>query len=176
MEIIVNIDVSKDRLDVHVFAIRGGILGEQRPRRGRGPGSAARSSVAVRCRIGGDRGFERLAVAALAGAGLAVVVVNPAQVRAYISCGTKRHGKRLDSQDSRSFLSNRHPLLSMQPLMSRSMSNSASMRFTSPAISFNLEVDIQPARLQTAKAGNVDPTARQRIGAVFTGACLHLPS
>lgn len=35
-------------------------------------------------------GFERLAVAALAGAGLAVVVVNPAQVRAYANALGKR--------------------------------------------------------------------------------------
>lgn len=90
MEIIVGIDVSKDRLDVHVLpsgeafwvsndhAGVEGLVGQL----------GGLSPVVVGLEATG--GFERLAVAALAGAGLAVVVVNPAQVRAYANALGKR--------------------------------------------------------------------------------------
>ncbi|HZB56713.1 MAG TPA: IS110 family transposase [Reyranella sp.] len=90
MEIIVGIDVSKDRLDVHVlpsgeaFWVGNDHAGvEDLVRR-----LAALSPSVVGLEATG--GFERLAVAALAGAGLAVVVVNPAQVRAYANALGKR--------------------------------------------------------------------------------------
>lgn len=90
MEIIVGIDVSKDRLDVHVlpsgeaFWVSNDHAGvEDLIRR-----------LAVFCPsvvgLEATGGFERLAVAALASAGLAVVVVNPAQVRAYANALGKR--------------------------------------------------------------------------------------
>jgi transposase len=90
MEIIVGIDVSKDRLDVHVlpsgeaFSVDNDHAGvEDLVRR-----LAALSPAVVGLEATGS--FERLAVAALAGAGLAVVVVNPAQVRAYANALGKR--------------------------------------------------------------------------------------
>ncbi|MES0038591.1 IS110 family transposase [Mesorhizobium sp. M0046] len=90
MEIIVGIDVSKDRLDVHVlpsgeaFSVENDHAGvEVLVRR-----LAALSPAVVGLESTGS--FERLAVAALAGAGLAIVVVNPAQVRAYANALGKR--------------------------------------------------------------------------------------
>jgi transposase len=80
--IYVGIDVSKDRLDVHV-----------RPREERFAVSrtgAGIAELAERLRplaprtvaIEATGGFETVVAAGLAGAGLAVAVVNPAQVRA----------------------------------------------------------------------------------------------
>jgi transposase len=90
MEIIVGIDVSKDQLDVHVlpsgaaFWVSNDHAGvEDLVQR-----LAALSPSVVGLEATG--GFERLAVAALAGAGLAVVVVNPAHVRAYAQALGKR--------------------------------------------------------------------------------------
>ncbi|WP_095198713.1 IS110 family transposase [Mesorhizobium carmichaelinearum] len=90
MEIIVGIDVSKDRLDVHIapsaeaFWLGNDHAGvEDLVRR-----LAALSPTAIGLEATG--GFENLAVAALAGAGLAIVVVNPAQVRAYANALGKR--------------------------------------------------------------------------------------
>lgn len=90
MDIIVGIDVSKDRLDVHVapsgdhFVIRNDHAGVD--------------ELASRLRLFGadvvaleaTGGFERLAVAGLSGAGLAVIVVNPAQVRSYANALGRR--------------------------------------------------------------------------------------
>ena len=88
--IYVGIDVSKDRLDVHVvpsgeaFRLGNDHAGvEDLVRR-----LAALSPSVVGLEATGS--FERLAVAALAGAGLAVVVLNPAQVRAYANALGKR--------------------------------------------------------------------------------------
>lgn len=81
--VVVGIDVSKDRLDIHVLPSGQGFalanddagvrelcarLGRLRPER-----------VALEA----TGGLETLSVAALSGAGLPVVVVNPAQVRAF---------------------------------------------------------------------------------------------
>ena len=90
MEIIVGIDVSKDRLDVHVlpsgeaFWVSNDHAGVE---------DLIERLVGLSPSIVGleaTGGFERLAVATLAGAGLAVVVVNPAQVRAYANALGKR--------------------------------------------------------------------------------------
>ncbi len=79
----VGIDVSRDRLDVHVlpdgaaFAVArdGKGLGELVERlRPLGPDLVA---------VEATGGFETIVAAALAGAGLPLVVVNPAQVRHY---------------------------------------------------------------------------------------------
>lgn len=90
MEVFVGIDVSKDRLDVHVlpqgeaFAVtrdgKGleqliGRLQEQKP-----------ALVAVEA----TGGFEIIVAAALAGAGLPLVVVNPAQIRHFAQAVGKR--------------------------------------------------------------------------------------
>ncbi|TGQ61894.1 IS110 family transposase, partial [bacterium M00.F.Ca.ET.205.01.1.1] len=90
MEIVVGIDVSKDRLDVHVlpsgeaFSVGNDHAGmEDLARR-----LAAFSPTAIGLEATG--GYEQLAVATLASAGLSVVVVNPAQVRAFANALGKR--------------------------------------------------------------------------------------
>jgi transposase len=90
MEIIVGIDVSKDRLDVHVLPSGEAfwISNDQAGVEDLVQRLAALSPSVVGLEATG--GFERLAVAALAGAGLAVVVVNPAHVRAYAQALGKR--------------------------------------------------------------------------------------
>lgn len=84
MEITVGIDVSKARLDVHLHPLREHFVVDN-----------DEAGVAALCvRLLGLKGvqavgleasgrYERLAVAALAEAGLPVMVLNPAQVRAY---------------------------------------------------------------------------------------------
>jgi transposase len=90
MEIIVGIDVSKDRLDVHVLPSGEAfwVSNDQAGVEDLVQRLAALSPFVVGLEATG--GFERLAVAALAGAGLAVVVVNPAHVRAYAQALGKR--------------------------------------------------------------------------------------
>ncbi|MEY9779645.1 IS110 family transposase [Sinorhizobium fredii] len=92
MEVIVGIDVSKDRLDVQVvpsgeaFAVGNDHAGVEELA-GR---LIALAPQAVALEATG--GYERLAVAGLSAAGLSVVVVNPAQVRAYAQA-LGRHAK-----------------------------------------------------------------------------------
>ncbi|MEY9779246.1 IS110 family transposase [Sinorhizobium fredii] len=92
MEVIVGIDVSKDRLDVQVvpsgeaFAVGNDHAGVEELA-GR---LIALAPQAVALEATG--GYERLAVAGLSAAGLSVVVVNPAQVRAYAQA-FGRHAK-----------------------------------------------------------------------------------
>lgn len=88
--VVVGIDVSKDRLDVHVgpsgeaFAVGNDHAGaEELAAR---LGSLAPHAVALEA----TGGLERLAVAALTGAGLPVMVVNPAQVRSFAHALGKR--------------------------------------------------------------------------------------
>ena len=82
--IIVGIDVSKDRLDVAVrpsgeaFAVERNAAGLEAAG-GNGCATLAPHIVALEA----TGGFETVAAAALAAAGLPVVVVNPAQVRAF---------------------------------------------------------------------------------------------
>jgi transposase len=82
-QVYVGIDVSKDRLDVHVhpsgeaFAVA---------RNGEGLDeliAKLRPLLPVLIALEATGGFEAVAAAALAGAGLPLVVVNPAQVRHY---------------------------------------------------------------------------------------------
>jgi transposase len=88
MEIIVGIDVSKDRLDVHVLPSGAAfwVGNDQAGVEDLVQRLAALSPSVVALEATG--GFVRLAVAASAGAGLAVVVVNPAHV------GTVRNSVR----------------------------------------------------------------------------------
>ena len=88
--IVVGIDVSKDRLDVFVhpggtaFAVaRNGAGLEQLVTRLR---ELSPSIVAIEA----TGGFETIAAAALAGAGLPVAVVNPAQIRAFAKALNQR--------------------------------------------------------------------------------------
>jgi transposase len=86
----IGIDVSKDRLDVHVlpsgtaFAVA---------RDGEGVDALAgrlRELAAATVAVEATGGFERVVAAGLAAAGLPVVVVNPAQVRAFARALGKR--------------------------------------------------------------------------------------
>lgn len=86
----VGIDVSKDRLDVHVRP-SGEVFDVRRDGEGLAVlverlGALACGVVAVEA----TGGFETVVAAALAGAGLPVVVVNPAQVRAFAVALGKR--------------------------------------------------------------------------------------
>lgn len=88
--VIVGIDVSKDRLDV---AVRPGGIAFAVSRDGEGIASLVEhlgrfvlKAVAVEA----TGGFEKVVAAGLAGAGLPVVVVNPAQVRAFAHALGKR--------------------------------------------------------------------------------------
>jgi transposase len=88
--IFVGIDVSKDRLDVHVLP-----AGEAFAVARNGEGLAALNERlgalgAAVIAIEATGGFETVAAASLAGAGLPVVVVNPAQVRAFAQALGKR--------------------------------------------------------------------------------------
>ena len=87
---VIGIDVSKDKLDVHVLPA-GEVFAV--PRNGAGieelAGRLAALSPAV-IAIEATGGFETIVAAGLAGAGLPVVVVDPAQVRAYAKATRKR--------------------------------------------------------------------------------------
>jgi transposase len=89
-QITVGIDVSKDRLDVHVRPTSEAFVV---PRDGIGLATLcdrlkARSPALVALEATG--GYETVVAAALAGAGLPVVVVNPAQVRSFARALGKR--------------------------------------------------------------------------------------
>jgi transposase len=88
--VIVGIDVSKDRLDVHVRPV-----GEAFCVKRDGDGIAAlverlRPLDPATLAVEATGGFETVVAAGLAGAGLPVVVVNPAQVRAFANALGKR--------------------------------------------------------------------------------------
>jgi transposase len=88
--VFVGIDVSKDRLDVHVvpsgeaFAVARN--GEGLARLNERLAGVTPAAVAVEA----TGGFESVVAASLAGAGLPVIVVNPAQVRAFAHALGKR--------------------------------------------------------------------------------------
>ena len=86
----VGIDVSKDRLDVHVlpeaeaFAVT---------RDGKGLAELIERLRPLNCKavaVEATGGFEKVVAAGLSGAGLPVIVVNPAQVRAFATALGKR--------------------------------------------------------------------------------------
>ncbi|MDQ0423393.1 transposase, partial [Peteryoungia aggregata LMG 23059] len=90
MDIVVGIDVSKDRLDVAV-APSGSVFQVENTQAG------IDDLVSRLQPLGADvvaleatGGFETVAVAGLSAAGFAVVVVNPAQVRAYANALGRR--------------------------------------------------------------------------------------
>ena len=88
--VFVGIDVSKDRLDVHVLS-----SGEAFAVARDGEGLAALNQrlaglAATAIAVEATGGFESVVAASLAGAGLPVVVVNPAQVRAFAQALGKR--------------------------------------------------------------------------------------
>jgi transposase len=88
--IVIGIDVSKDRLDVHV---RPGGDAFAVPNTADAIADLAKRLLALAPRVIGIEatgGFETLATAGLASSGLPVVVVNPAQVRAFAQALGKR--------------------------------------------------------------------------------------
>ena len=88
--IVVGIDVSKDRLDVHVRPA-GTALSYSRDAAGIEAVIGALAPVAPRIiAVEATGGFETVVVASLAAAGLPVVVVNPAQVRAFAAAIGRR--------------------------------------------------------------------------------------
>ncbi len=81
--IVIGMDVSKDRLDVHVLPAAQAFAVA---RNGAGMEELAARLEALDpavIAIEATGGFETIVAAGLAGAGLPVVVVNPAQIRAY---------------------------------------------------------------------------------------------
>jgi len=110
MEITVGVDVSKDRLDVHVhpdgtsFAVENSQAGAEELV-GRLQGLKAE-----RIGLEATGGYERLAVAVLAANGLPVLVVNPAQVRHYAQAlGQKAKTDPLDAEVIALFLAATRP-------------------------------------------------------------------
>jgi transposase len=86
----IGIDVSKDRLDVHV-APSGLAFAVVRDGKGVGELAARLAEMSARViAVEATGGFETVVAAGLASAGLPVVVVNPAQVRAFARALGKR--------------------------------------------------------------------------------------
>lgn len=116
MEITVGVDVSKARLDVHVspagesFAVSNDETGLQ--------ALAERLAVVHPQWVGLEASgrFERLAVAVLVARGLPVVVINPAQVRAYAAAlGQKSKTDPIDAKVIAAFLAATRPELRALP-------------------------------------------------------------
>jgi len=88
--IVVGIDVSKDRLDVHVHP-SGEAFGVTRNAEGLEELNARLAPLgAWAVAVEATGGFESVVAASLSGAGLPVIVVNPAQVRAFAKALGKR--------------------------------------------------------------------------------------
>lgn len=83
MEVFVGIDVSKDRLDVHVLPSGEAFAVGQDAEGLAGLGERLKALSPRTVALEATGGFEVVAAGVLAGAGLPVVVVNPAQVRAF---------------------------------------------------------------------------------------------
>ena len=88
--IYVGIDVSKDRLDVHVLPEPGSFCGRARRQRLGGVDRAASALSPRLIAIEATGGFETIAAAAIAGAALPLAIVNPAQVRHFAQAVGKR--------------------------------------------------------------------------------------
>ncbi|RSB58428.1 IS110 family transposase [Rhizobium pisi] len=90
MDVVVGIDVSKDRLDVHVLPSGKSFAVANDDESLDGLAARLLSLKADVVALEATGGYEMLAAAALSGAGLAVIVINPAQVRAYANALGKR--------------------------------------------------------------------------------------
>jgi transposase len=88
--IVVGIDASKDRLDVHVHPVGEGFT-VARNAEGLDALVARFGPLGVQAiAVEATGGFETVVAASLGGAGLPVIVVNPAQVRAFAQALGKR--------------------------------------------------------------------------------------
>lgn len=90
MDVVVGIDVSKDRLDVHVLSSCESFVVANDDEGLDGLAAKLLGLKADIVALEATGGYERLAVVALSKAGLAVIVLNPAQVRAYANALGKR--------------------------------------------------------------------------------------
>jgi transposase len=114
MDIVVGIDVSKDRLDVHVvpsgaaFDVDNSHAGvDDLVRRLKAEHAGGETCVAA---LEATGGFEMLSAAALSAAGFAVIVVNPAQVRAYANAiGQKAKTDPIDASVIAAFVAATKP-------------------------------------------------------------------
>jgi transposase len=113
---VVGIDVSKDRLDVHVhpggeaFAVT---------RNGEGLDALIARLVPLKARavaVEATGGFETVVAASLAGSGLPVIVVNPAQVRAFArALGQRAKTDPIDAAVIARFVAATHPAIRPLP-------------------------------------------------------------
>lgn len=122
MEITVGIDVSKDRLDVHVhpegtsFTVENSQAGAEE--------LVGRLQGLKPDRIGFEAtgGYERVGVAVLAANGLPVVVVNPAQVRHYAQAlGQKAKTDPIDAEVIALFIAATRPQIRPMPDLDTSL-------------------------------------------------------
>ncbi len=90
MDVIVGIDVSKDRLDVHMLPVGDSFFVGNDHAGVDKLISRLREAKADIVALEATGGYEMLAAGALSSAGFAVVVVNPAQVRSYAHALGKR--------------------------------------------------------------------------------------
>lgn len=110
METTVGIDVSRDRLDVHVApgGERFALTNDQAGAEALAERLRAIGPVLVGLEASGR--YERLAAAVLAGAGLPVVVINPVQVRSFAGAlGQKAKTDRIDAAVIAAFLAATKP-------------------------------------------------------------------
>jgi len=114
--IAVGIDVSKDRLDVHVHPV-GTVLKFSRDSVGIETLIEALDGVAPQLvAVEATGGFETVVVAALAAAALPVVVVNPAQVRAFATAlGRRAKTDPIDAQVIAQFAAATKPQVRVLP-------------------------------------------------------------
>ena len=114
--LIVGIDVSKDRLDVHILPPAESFV-TARTDAGVGElvGVLSERKVLV-IALEATGGFERVVYAALAGAGLPVVVVNPAQVRAFaVALGKRAKTDPIDAAVIARFVEATRPTVRLLP-------------------------------------------------------------
>tara|TARA_B100000780_G_scaffold265792_1_gene221488 strand:+ start:287 stop:1231 length:945 start_codon:yes stop_codon:yes gene_type:complete len=113
-QVIVGIDVSKSRLDVHILlGAQGPGESEAVPRDGAGIAALAERLGALGATLVGVEatgGFETVVAAGLAGAGLPVVVVNPRQIRAFAQAlGRRAKTDLIDAEMIARFLAATRP-------------------------------------------------------------------
>lgn len=163
MDVVVGIDVSKDRLDGHVlssgesFAVANDDEGLD--------GLAARllSLKAEIVALEATGGYERLAVAALSAAGLAVIVINPAQVRSYANAlGKRAKTDPIDAQVIAAFVAATKP--EIRPLPDEK--NQALGALLSRRRQIIAMIAAEESRMRMALAKEAQKSIRRLLGAL----------
>lgn len=163
MDVVVGIDVSKDRLDAHVlssgesFAVANDDEGLD--------GLAARllSLKAEIVALEATGGYERLAVAALSAAGLAVIVINPAQVRSYANAlGKRAKTDPIDAQVIAAFVAATKP--EIRPLPDEK--NQALGALLSRRRQIIAMIAAEESRMRMALAKEAQKSIRRLLGAL----------